>query len=199
MATYSETIEKLISEFSKLPGIGQKTAERFVFYLLKQPKEELEKLNLALKNLEKNIKICSICQNFSETDPCPICSSKSRDKSIICVVAEPQDLLAIEKTGEYKGTYHVLHGVINLPEGITPNRLKINELLERVKKNRIKEIILALNPDIEGESTALHIKKLLSPFNLKITKLARGLAMGSELEYADEITLADALKGRKEI
>lgn len=199
MPKYSEAIEKLIIEFNKLPGIGGKTSERFVFYLLKQPKQELEKLGLAIEHLKDKIKICQACQNFSENDPCSLCSSKSRDQKTICVVAEPQDVISIEKTGEYNGLYHVLHGLLKPVEGVTPDKLKINPLLERVKKDGIKEIILALNPDIEGESTSLHLKKLLSPFSLKITKLARGLAMGTELEYADEVTLSSALKERKKV
>ncbi|MDZ7798080.1 MAG: recombination mediator RecR [Patescibacteria group bacterium] len=199
MSKYPEAIENLITEFNKLPGIGRKSAERFVFYLLKQPPHELKNLGLAIENIKTEIKQCSVCQNFSKEDPCPICVSSARDKNIICIVAQPQDVLAIEKTSQYQGTYHVLHGTLNPPEGITPQKLKINELLKRVEKNNINEIILALNPDIEGESTSLHIKKLLSPFNLKITQLGRGLAMGSELEYADEITLSNALNDRKKV
>lgn len=197
MANHPEIIQNLIQEFNKLPGIGSKTSERFVFYLLKQPEAELEKLGLAIEHLKDKIKMCSVCQNFSESDPCSLCSAKSRDQKIICVVAEPQDVISLEKTGEYQGAYHILHGLLRPIDGVTPDKLKINELLERVKKNNIKEIILALNPDIEGESTSLHIKRLLAPFSLKITKLARGLAMGTELEYTDEVTLASALKERK--
>ena len=148
-------------------------------------------------SLKDKIKMCRVCQNFSESNPCPLCAAKNRDQKTICVVAEPQDIIALEKTGEYQGVYHVLHGLLRPIDGITPDKLKINELLERVEKNGIREIILALNPDIEGESTSLHLKKLLSPFPLKITKLARGLAMGTELEYADEVTLSSALKERK--
>lgn len=199
MPNHPETIQSLIQEFNKLPGIGEKTSERFVFYLLKQPKAELEKLGLAIEHLKDKIKICSICQNFGQSDPCSICGDKSRDQKTICVVAEPQDILALEKTGEYKGVYHVLFGVLKPIEGVTPDKLKIDELLARVKKNNIKEIIIALNPDMEGESTTLYLKKLFSPFGLKITRLGRGLAMGSELEYADEITLTNALAGRKEV
>jgi len=197
MSKYPQAIENLIAEFNKLPSIGRKSAERFVFYLLKQPPHELKTMNQAIEDIKKEIKQCSICQNFSKEDPCLICASENRDKYTICVVAQPQDVLAIEKTDQYSGTYHVLHGTLNPPEGISPSKLKINELLKRVKENNIKEIILALNPDIEGESTSLHLKKLLSPFNLKITILGRGLAMGSELEYADEVTLSNALKDRK--
>ncbi|MFA5069927.1 MAG: recombination mediator RecR [Patescibacteria group bacterium] len=199
MPNHPETIQNLISEFNKLPGIGDKTSERFVFYLLKQPKTELEKLGLAIEHLKDKIKICSLCQNFSEKDPCPICGDKNRDQRTICVVAEPSDVISLEKTGEYKGVYHVLYGVLKPIEGISPDKLKVAELLTRVKKNNIKELIIALNPDMEGESTTLYLKKLFSPFGLKITRLGRGLAMGTELEYADEITLASALAGRKEI
>ncbi|MFH1367299.1 MAG: recombination mediator RecR [Patescibacteria group bacterium] len=199
MPNHPETIQNLIQEFNKLPGIGEKTSERFVFYLLKQPKAELEKLGLAIEHLKDKIKICSVCQNFGQSDPCQICGDKSRDQRTICVVAEPQDILALEKTGEYKGVYHVLYGVLRPIEGVTPDKLKIDALLSRVKKSNIKEIIIALNPDMEGESTTLYLKKLFSPFGLKITRLGRGLAMGSELEYADEITLTNALAGRKEV
>lgn len=199
MPNYPETIQNLINEFNKLPGIGEKTSERFVFYLLKQPKMELEKLGLAIEHLKDKIKICSICQNFSQSDPCQICGDHSRDQKTVCVVAEPQDVLALEKTGEYKGVYHVLYGLLKPTEDVTPDKLTITKLLERLKKNNLKELIIALNPDIEGESTTLYLKKLFVPFGLKITRLGRGLAMGSELEYADEITLTNALKSRKEI
>lgn len=199
MPNHPETIQNLIREFNKLPGIGEKTSERFVFYLLKQPKSELEKLGLAIEHLKDKIKICSSCQNFSQNNPCQICGDKSRDQKTVCVVAEPQDVLALEKTGEYKGVYHVLYGVLKPIEGVTPDKLTIGKLLERLKKDSLKELIIALNPDIEGESTTLYLKKLFTPFGLKITRLGRGLSMGCELEYADEITLTNALANRKEV
>lgn len=193
------SIQNLINEFAKLPGVGQKTAERYVFYLLKKPKEELERFANSLLVLKETTKQCSICFNVAESDPCAICSDPRRDKSILCVVADTRDLLAIDHTHEYGGAYHVLGGVINPLNNIKPESLKIQELAERVKKNSIKEIILAFNPDMEGETTAMYIKKLLEPYKIKITRLARGLPMGADLEYADEITLTNAIKERKEI
>jgi len=199
MPKFPEPISNLINEFNKLPGIGPKTSERFVFYLLKQPKEEISRLSQVLENLKDKITYCSACQNISEKNPCYICSDQRRDKKVICVVAESHDMASIENTGEYKGLYHVLGGDLNPLEGITPDRLKIKELLARVKNDGVKEIILALNPDLEGESTILYLTKILKPLNIKTTRLARGLPMGSDLEYADEVTLSNALKGRLEI
>ena len=199
MTKFPEAIQNLIDEFAKLPSIGPKTAERLVFYLLNQPEKDLEKFSQALKYIKDKIVICSQCQNFSESDPCSICKDPKRNHGVICVVAKPQDLIAIEKTNEYQGVYHVLGGVLNSLEGITPDRLKIKELVERIKKGKIFEIILALNPDMEGETTILYLTKLLKSYRLKTTRLARGLPIGSELDYADPITLTDALKGRKEV
>ena len=199
MSKYPQSLQNLINWFSRLPGLGPKTAERLVFYLLNQPPADLEKFGLAVKNLKQNIITCLKCQNFSETNPCLICKDAKRNQSVICIVAKPQDLAAIEKTNQYQGVYHILGGTINPLEGIGPQHLKIKELVERIKKDRVREIILALNPDMEGETTTLYLKKLLKPYKIKITRLARGLPMGSDLEYADEITLGDALKGRKEI
>ncbi len=193
------TIQNLISEFSQLPGIGAKTAERFVFYLLKKDPAELKKFADNLGQLKDKIKICSVCQNYSEQDPCLICSDKNRDQTVICVVAEPTDLTAIEKTGEFKGVYHILGGVLNPLEGITPDKLKINELVERIKKTRPKEIILGLNPDIEGETTSLYLNKIFKTLDVKVTRLAKGLPMGSDLEYADQATLSSALNNRRSV
>jgi len=201
MNYFPPAIQNLIDEFNKLPGIGPKTSERFVFYLLKQSEEEIKKFAKAIENLKKKITICSQCYNFSEKDPCPICTDPRRDKSLLCVVAYPQDLQAIEKTNEYKGLYHILGGILNPIEGIGPKELKIQELLKRVKKpnSKIQEIILGLNPDLEGEATAIYLAKLLRPLKIKVARLARGLPMGSDLQYADEVTLSNALEGRKEI
>ena len=201
MNYFPPAIQNLIDEFNKLPGIGPKTSERFVFYLLKQSEEEIEKFAKAIENLKKKITICSQCYNFSEKDPCPICTDPRRDKSLLCVVAYPQDLQAIEKTNEYKGLYHILGGILNPIEGIGPKELKIQELLKRVKKSnsKIQEIILGLNPDLEGEATAIYLAKLLRPLKIKVARLARGLPMGSDLQYADEVTLSNALEGRKEM
>ncbi|PIY78777.1 MAG: recombination protein RecR [Parcubacteria group bacterium CG_4_10_14_0_8_um_filter_35_7] len=201
MNYFPPAIQNLIDEFNKLPGIGPKTSERFVFYLLKQSEEEIKKFAKAIENLKKKITICSQCYNFSEKDPCPICTDPRRDKSLLCVVAYPQDLQAIEKTNEYKGLYHILGGILNPIEGIGPKELKIQELLKRVKKpnSKIQEIILGLNPDLEGEATAIYLAKLLRPLKIKVARLARGLPMGSDLQYADEVTLSNALEGRKEM
>lgn len=189
----------------KWPGVGPRTAERFVFHLLRQPGEEIQKLIDSLSQIKENIKICPVCQNFSLSSPCEICADPRRDKSLICVVAEPQDMSAIEKTAEYRGLYHILGGVINAPEGVTPEKLKIKELIQRIKNlmaiRRAKpiEIILALNATIEGETTSLYLARLLKPLRVKITRLARGLPQGSDLQYADAVTLFNALKDRREI
>jgi len=202
---FPSAIKNLIEEFNKLPGIGKKTSQRFVFYLLKQPKHEIVKLTETLGHLKDQIKYCSICCCFTETDPCPICANSYRDKTQICVVSETTDMAIIESTGEYKGLYHILGGTLNTLDGITPDMLNIKSLVERVKNNGLQEIILAFDPDIEGESTVMYLKKILEPrkinpsnkmAEIKITRLARGLPMGSDIEYADEITLSNALKGR---
>ncbi|PIY96336.1 MAG: recombination protein RecR [Candidatus Kerfeldbacteria bacterium CG_4_10_14_0_8_um_filter_42_10] len=199
MARLPETIQNLIEEFNKLPGIGPKTSERFIFYLLKQPTEELDKLAERIKRLKEKITTCPVCYNFTDTVPCPICSDSKRDQKTICVVSESPDVIAIEKTSKYQGSYHVLGGVINQIEGIGPEQLKIKELVNRIQKNGIKEIILATNPDLEGESTALYLARLLKPMKIRITRIGRGLPMGSNIEYADEVTLANALAGRGEM
>lgn len=207
MSTLPFSIKKLISEFSKLPGIGPKSAQRLTFYLLKTPKETLKSFSEAIGQLKKGIVLCSICQNFAESNPCSICSDSRRDQTTICVVSEPLDVMALEHTHDFNGLYHVLHGAISPINDIGPEDLKIKELLARIqdKKNKIKEIILATNPNLEGEATAMYIAKLLKPYTeaqnsekLKITRIARGLPVGGDLEYADEITLSNALKGRKE-
>lgn len=195
----SSSIQKLIQQFNKLPGIGPKTAEKFVFHLLKQPKENLDEFAHSLKELKDSISICSECYDFSETSPCQLCADSSRDKAVICVVSESADILAMEKISEYDGVYHVLGGTINQIEGVGPELLKIKELVERIKNNGVKEIILALDATMEGETTAMYLAKELKALNIKVTRLARGLPMGSDIEYADEVTLANALKGRREV
>ena len=198
--SYPKIIQNLINQFAKLPSIGPKTAERLVFYLLYRPQSELNQFGEALEHLKENIKICSVCFNFSETNPCHICADHRRNQKIICVVAKPQDLTAIEKINRFDGVYHILGGHINPLEDVKPENIKINELVERIKNNNINEIILALNLDLPGETTSLYLTKLLKQFkNLKITRLARGLPMGADLEYADEITLENALKSRQEL
>jgi len=193
----SETIEKIVDIFSSLPTIGRKTAQRLTFYLLRQPDEFIFKFSETLISLKQNVRYCSSCFNYTEIDPCPICSSKKRNLSIICVVEEPNDVAAIEKTGEYFGMYHVLHGVLNPLDGITQNHIKIKELLQRLEN--VDEVILALNPSIEGEVTTQYIAKLLKPLQIKTTRIARGLPIGSDLEFADEATISRAMEGRCEI
>ncbi len=192
----SESLENLIEELTKFPGIGRKTAQRLALYILKQPKEEVEKLVKAIIDVKEKIKYCSICYNITESDPCPICSSPKRDKSIICVVEEPMDVLAIEKTNEYNGVYHVLGGILNPLEGVGPEDLKIKELINRISSGGINEVIIALNPSVEGETTSVYIANLIKPFGVKVTRIARGLPIGTALEYADTATIARAIENR---
>lgn len=199
MGNLPPSIQNLITEFNKLPGIGPKTSERFIYHLLKRPKSDLEQMANSLRDLKDKIAICSNCFDFTEKSPCNICSSSLRDKTTICVVAESPDLSAIEKSGTYKGTYHVLGGVINQIEGVGPDQLKINELIDRIKNNKVQEVILATDPDMDGESTALYLIRVLKPMKVKITRIGKGLPMGSNIEYADEVTLANAMEGRGEV
>lgn len=199
MNYYATPIAKLIEEFSKLPGIGQKTAQRLAFHILSLPQERALELARAIKEAKEKVKYCSNCGNLTDVDPCNICTSPQRDKGFICVVENPRDIIAIEKTREYKGLYHVLHGAISPMEGIGPEDIKIKELLQRVQKDDIKEVILATNPNIQGEATAMYISKLLKPLGIKTTRLAHGIPVGGDLEYADEVTLARAFEGRQEI
>lgn len=198
MKRFPDAIQELLEQFARLPGIGPKSAERFVFYILKRPQQEVDALANALHNVKKRVRQCSICFDFSESDPCQYCSDQKRDGTLVCVVADSADVLAIEKTGEFHGRYHVLGGVLRPTEGVTPDRLRLAELAERAKHG-VREVIIATNPDMEGEATALYITKLLAPSGVRLTRLAKGLPMGSDLEYADEITLANALQGRKRI
>ncbi len=193
------SIQKLINQFNKLPGIGPKTAQKLGFYLLKKPQADLETFAKTLTEAKQGLKTCSVCLNFSEQEPCLICTDKTRDQKTICVVAESHDQDAIERTGEYQGAYQILGGVLNPLEGHGPDSLNISHLLNRLKNQKITEIILGLNPDLEGESTALYLQKLLAPLGVKITKLAKGLPSGSDIEYADEVTLGSALKNRREV
>lgn len=196
---FPSSIQKLIEQFTRLPGIGPKTASRLAFHLLKKPQADLENFAQALKEAKKDLRTCSTCLNLSQSDPCSICSDQNRDKKTLCIVSESHDLESIEKTGEYNGLYFILGGVLNYLEGIGPDGLNIAQLAERLKNGDINEIILALNPDLEGESTMLYLQNLLKNFNLKITRLAKGLPSGSDIEYADEITLGSALKNRLKI
>lgn len=199
MSFYAAPVAKLIEEFEKLPGIGHKTAQRLAFHVLNLPPEKAESLAAAIMNAKSKIKYCSVCCNLTDVDPCNICSNASREHSSICVVEEPKDVVAMERTREYKGLYHVLHGAISPMEGIGPEDIKIKELLERVRDGNIKEVIIATNPNIEGEATAMYIAKLLKPLGIKTTRIAHGIPVGGDLEYADEVTLAKALEGRREI
>ncbi len=191
----SVSMERAISELSKLPGIGRKSAQRLVFYLLKRPEHEVRTLAEAIVAVKENILFCSVCFNITETDPCQVCTSEKRDREFICVVEEANDMLAIERTGEYKGLYHVLGGALSPLEGIGPEDLRIKELLRRLS-NDTREVIIATNPNTEGEATALYLEKLIKPLEIKMTRIARGLPVGSNLEYADEMTLTRALEGR---
>ncbi|MBI5304465.1 MAG: recombination protein RecR [Chloroflexi bacterium] len=200
MDTTPRTVLRLIEEFHRLPGIGPKTAQRLTFYLLRAPKDQAEALAQALTQLKERVTTCAICANIAEENPCAICRDESRDRSLICVVEEPLDVLAIERTREYRGLYHVLHGAISPVEGINPEDLKIQELLRRLQRDSgITEIVLATNPNLEGEATAMYLERLIKPLNIRMTRLARGLPVGGDLEYADEITLTRALEGRREV
>ncbi|KUO75079.1 MAG: recombination protein RecR [Clostridia bacterium BRH_c25] len=199
MSFYAAPIAKLIDELSKLPGVGNKTAQRLAFYILNMSMEDVEQLSGSITNAKKNIKQCKVCCNITDTDICNICSNAKRDGGMICVVQDPKDVVAMEKTREFKGLYHVLNGAISPMEGIGPEEIRIKELLRRVADNEIKEIILATNPNIEGEATAMYISRLLKPVGIKVTRIAHGVPVGGDLEYADEVTLMKALEGRREI
>lgn len=193
----SESVDRLIEEFSKLPGIGRKTAMRLAFYILKENKTEAERLAQALLDVKERVKYCSICFNITENDPCFVCQDEKRDKSVICVVEEANDVLALEKTGEYNGLYHVLGGALSPLDGIGPDNLRTKELLMRLKDG-VNEVILATNPNVEGEATAIYLSKLIKPLGIRVTRIARGLPVGGDLEYADQVTLSRALEGRRE-
>lgn len=196
---YTKPLAKLIEYFQKLPSIGPKTAQRLALHLLKMPLSEVENFSEAMINAKTTISYCDVCFNMSQSNPCEICSSTTRDKGVICVVAETKDLIAIEKTNEFNGLYHVLQGLISPIDGIGPDDIRIRELLTRVHDTDVREIILALNPSVEGEATSLYLNKLLKPFGIKISRIAFGIPLGSELEYADELTLIKALEARCEM
>jgi len=198
MLRLPSSLERAINEFSKLPGIGPKTAQRLAFYLLKRDNIELQNLSESLAELKKGVTFCSQCHNMAETDPCSVCADANRDHTLICVVEEPLDALAIEKTNQFPGVFHVLGGVLNPMEGIGPEQLQIESLKKRAADLGAKEIIIATNPTLEGETTAMHLAKVLKDSGVKVTRIARGLPMGGDLEYADEITLSRAMEGRRE-
>ncbi|MGN1301624.1 MAG: recombination mediator RecR [Clostridia bacterium] len=199
MSYYSPSIEKLIENFEKLPSIGHKTAIRLAFHMLDLDQERTDEFISSIVEAKKNLKYCSKCFNISDTDPCPICSSPKRDASIICVVEDVRDVIAMERTHEFKGVYHVLHGSISPMNGIGPDDIKIKELLARLSDNSVKEIILATNPRVEGEATAIYLSKIIKPLGIKVTRIAQGIPVGGDLEYTDEVTLSQALEGRREI
>lgn len=195
MKVYIEPIGKLINEFSKLPGVGAKTAQRFAYKIINMPEKEAEEFAKAILDAKKNVRYCSVCGNFSEGEVCDIC--KNRNDESICVVKEPKDVIAIEKLNEFNGVYHVLHGTISPLDGIGPNDINIKGLLSRISKGTVKEVIMATNPDVEGEATAMYITNLIKPLGIKVTRLAHGIPIGTELEYADEVSLARAFIDRK--
>lgn len=199
MLKLPSSLQRLINEFSKLPGIGPKSAQRLAFYLLKKDNVEILSLSESVKELRNDITFCSECHNMAENDPCVVCSDKSRNHQLVCVVEEPLDALAIDRSGAFNGVFHVLGGVLNPIEGVTAANLNMNSLLDRINEKNVTEIIIATNPTLEGETTAMYIAKLLKDSPVTITRIARGLPMGGDLEYADEITLSRALEGRREI
>jgi len=196
---YAAPVARLIDEFEKLPGIGHKTAQRLAFHILNMPADKAIAFANAIIDAKKTIHYCSVCGDLTDTDPCRICSSQNRDRSVICVVESPRDVAAMERIKEYKGLYHVLHGVISPLDGIGPDDINMKSLIKRVGEGEIKEVILATNPDVEGEATAMYIAKLIRPMGIKTTRIAHGLPVGGDLEYADEVTLAKSLEGRREI
>ena len=199
MSAYSPSIEKLIESFEKLPSIGHKTAIRLAYHMLDMSDDEIKEFTSSITDAKQKLKYCSICFNISDTDPCPICSDTKRDQSTICVVEDVRDIMAMERTNEYKGVYHVLHGTISPLNGIGPDEIKIKELLNRIRDNEIKEVIIATNPRVEGEATSIYLSKLLKAFNIKVTRIAHGIPVGGDLEYTDEIRLMKAMEGRREI
>ena len=200
MSYYSPSIEKLIEGFEKLPSIGHKTAIRLAFHILDASEEDVTEFINSITNAKANLRYCSQCFNISDSDPCPICGSPKRDHNVICVVEDVKDVIAMERTHEFKGVYHVLHGSISPMNGIGPDDIKIKELLDRISANsEVKEIIIATNPRVEGEATAMYISKILKPLGIKVTRIANGIPVGGDLEYTDEVTLAKALEGRREV
>lgn len=199
MTYYPEPVARLIEALQRLPGIGPKTAQRLTFFLLKRPAEEVRELSASLLAVKERIVYCRVCFNVTDEDPCRICADARRDDQVLCVVEEPNDLLAMERTGEFRGRYHVLLGALSPLDGIGPDDIKVRELLTRLEAGGVSEVILATNPNVEGEATALYLAKLLRPLGVRVTRIARGLPVGGDLEYADQVTLSKALEGRREI
>lgn len=196
---YPSSLQDLIDVFSRFPGIGSKTAQRLSFFLLAQPHEEVEQMARAMVFAKRKIRYCSLCAGFTEEDPCELCSNAGRDQSVICVVQNPRDVLVIEKTGQYRGYYHVLHGALSPVDGIGPEELRIPLLVKRIQEGTIREMVVATNPNVEGDATAVYLSRLIRPLGIKVTRIAFGLPVGGDLEYADELTLGRALEGRIEI
>jgi len=199
MPIHSKSLQRLISALHRLPGIGPKSAQRLAFHILKSSRAEANELAQAILAAKEKMKSCSVCGNITDSDPCLICDDSTRDGSTICVVEQPQDIFVFEKMGEYKGTYHVLMGALSPLDGVGPDDLKIKELVTRIEQGNIREVIIGTNPNVEGEATAAYLSKLIKPLGVKVTQLAQGMPMGSDLEYADEVTLAKALEGRREV
>ena len=197
--TTARPISRLIEELNKLPGVGPKTAQRLAYHLLQAPPERSRDLADAVLGIKENLRLCSVCLNITDTDPCGICADETRDVTKVCVVEEPIDIMPLERTRKFRGLYHVLHGVISPGDGIKPEDLRIRELLERLSRTGITEVILATNPNVEGEATSMYIQRLISPLGIRVTRLARGLPFGGDLEYADAVTLSRALEGRQEM
>ena len=199
MPEYAEPMARLIEELRRLPGIGSKSAQRIAFHLLKAEAEDTERLAVALRDLKQNIRLCEVCNNFTDTSPCSYCSDTSRDARLLCVIEEPANIVPIERTGKYRGRYHVLHGTLSPLQGIGPDQLRIANLLERVNAGGVEEIIMATNPNVEGEATAMYLSKLLKPLGVRVSRIAMGIPVGGELEYTDSATVAKAMEGRKEL
>jgi recombination protein RecR len=199
MKDFAEPLARLIDALKRLPGIGQKSAQRIAFHLERAPREDAERLAAAILDAKDKIRLCSLCNNLTEQDPCEYCTDPRRDPEVICVVETPYNVIAIEKTREYHGLYHVLHGALSPLQGIGPEQLKLKNLVERLKGGKVKELIVATNPNVEGEATAIYLSKLLKPLGLKVTRIGMGVPVGSELEFADEVTMLKAMEGRREI
>ncbi|MBR3152159.1 MAG: recombination protein RecR [Clostridia bacterium] len=199
MSYYAPSIEKLIESFERLPSIGHKTAVRLAFHMLDLNNQETDEFINSIKEAKEKLKYCSVCFNITDTDPCPICSSPKRDQSTICVVEDVRDIMAMERTHEYKGVYHVLHGTISPMNGIGPDDIKIKELISRLSNDQVKEVIIATNPRVEGEATSIYLSKIIKPLGVKVTRIAHGIPVGGDLEYTDEITLMKAMEGRREL
>ncbi|MBQ7254912.1 MAG: recombination protein RecR [Oscillospiraceae bacterium] len=199
MKEFPNAMERLTEQFARLPGIGGKTAQRLAFFVLGLPDEQAQAFADAIIEAKKTVKTCPVCQNLTDEEVCPVCADPNRDHGIVCVVAEPKDVIAMERAREYRGTYHVLHGVISPLNHVGPNEIRVKELLARMESGEVREVIMATNPDVEGEATAMYLSRLLRPLGVKVTRLAYGIPVGSRLEYTDEVTLLRALEGRREI